>query len=106
MNERPESAGGKAALASLINREIVQLAVLAVIAVVAFFLTRAVAADNHNTRVRDAAEWYGRGQEQLHANHLDAAIATFRRATARDRSDRAYMFALADALARNHDGEA
>ena len=85
--------------AALIHREILQLGVLILVAVAAFFVTRAVAASNRETSLRDAAEWYRRGRQQVEAGHVDDAIDSFRRATVRNRTDRRYVLALAQALA-------
>jgi len=92
--------------AALVHREILQLGVLIVVAVVAFLVTRAVAASNRDTTLRDAAEWYRRGQQQIEAGKLDAAVDSLRRATVRDRSNTSYALALAHALALNGDHDA
>ncbi len=92
--------------AALIHREILQLGVLILGAVAAFFVTRAVAESNHVTSLRDAAEWYRRGQLQIAAGTVDDAVDAFRRATVRDRSDKRYTLALAHALALNGDNDA
>ena len=92
--------------AALIHREILQLGVLILVAVAAFFVTRAVAVSNRDTSLRDAAEWYRRGQQQIEAGRVDDAIDSFRRATVRDRNDKRYALALAHALALNGDNDA
>ena len=51
--------------AALIHREIFQLGVLILVAIAAFLLTRAVAASNRDMSLRDAAEWYRRGQQAI-----------------------------------------
>ena len=51
------------------------------VASAAFFLTRAVAASNRDMSLRDAAEWYRRGQQEMQAGQVDDAIDAFRRAT-------------------------
>jgi tetratricopeptide (TPR) repeat protein len=91
---------------ALIHREIVQLGVLILVALGAFLLTRAIAASNHEMSLRDAAEWYRRGQQAMAAGRLDDAIDSLRRATMRDRSDTRYVLVLAQALARKGDAEA
>ncbi len=91
--------------AALINREILQLCVLLLIAVATFFLTRAVAASNRDMSLRDAAEWYRRGQEALQAGRLDDALEAFRRATVRNRTEKTYALALARTLAQHHDDD-
>jgi tetratricopeptide (TPR) repeat protein len=88
---------------ALIHREMIQLAVLVGIAVVAFVLTKALAASNRDLNVRNAAEWYSRGQEFARAGRIDEAIDAFRRATVRNRDDRTYVLALANALMLKHD---
>ena len=75
-------------------------------AVAAFFVTRAVAANNRDVSLRDAAEWYRRGQQALDAGQVDEAIDDFRRATARNRTEKPYVLALSRALARAHDEDA
>lgn len=92
--------------AAFIHREIVQLCCLGAVAVAAFFLTRAVAANNSATRMKDAAEWYRQGEQALAAGKANDAVSAFRRATARDRGRKPYVLALAQALARNNDTEA
>ena len=89
-----------------IHRELLQVGALLIVAVSAFFVTRAVAANNRDMSVRDAAEWYRRGQEQIDGRKLDDAVDSFRRATVRDRGEKRYVLALARALARNRDDDA
>ncbi len=89
---------------ALIHREIFQLGALIVLAVAAFLVTRAVAASNREMSVRDAAEWFRRGQQEIQSGQLDQAIDSLRRATVRDR-DKRYELALAQALALNHDDD-
>jgi tetratricopeptide (TPR) repeat protein len=91
---------------NLIQREILQLVLLIAIAVAAFFVTRAIAANNHDMNLRDAAEWYRRGLGQLDAGDADSAIDSFRRATVKDRSEKRYVLALARALASTRQDEA
>jgi tetratricopeptide (TPR) repeat protein len=88
--------------ARLIHREIVQLSVLIAIAVTAFFLTRAIASSNSETTLRDAADSYARGRQQLAAGDAEAAIRSLRRAVVKDRSNRQYSMTLAQALAAGH----
>lgn len=89
-----------------LHRELIQIAVLALVAVAAFFVTRAVAANNRGMTLRDAAEWYRRGQQQLAQGRVDEAIASFRRATVKNRGYRVYTLALARALMRKGDAAA
>lgn len=91
---------------ALIHREMFQLTALVLVAVAAFFLTRAVAASNRNMNLRDAAEWYRRGQQAIAAGQVDDAIDAFRRASARKRDDKRYALALAESLARKRDDDA
>jgi len=91
---------------ALIHREIVQLSVLIFVAIAAFWLTRAVAASNRDMSLRDAAEWYRRGQQAIETGRVDDAIDSLRRATVRDRHDKRYVLALARALALKRDDEA
>jgi Tfp pilus assembly protein PilF len=91
--------------AAFIHREVLQLSVLMLVAVAAFFVTRAVAASNRDMSLRDAAEWYSRGQHALETGHIDGAIEAFRRATVRNRANKTYVLALARALALNRDDE-
>jgi tetratricopeptide (TPR) repeat protein len=67
---------------AFLHREILQLAVLIVAAVLLFFGTRAVAASNRRMRLRDAAEWSERGERALAAARLDEGLYDFRRAAA------------------------
>jgi tetratricopeptide (TPR) repeat protein len=88
--------------ARLIHREIVQLLVLIVFVAGAFFLTRAIAASNRETTLRDAADSYERGRQQLAAGDAGAAVASLRRAVVKDRANQEYAMALARALAADH----
>jgi tetratricopeptide (TPR) repeat protein len=89
--------------AAIIHREMVQLAALIVVAALAFFSTRRVAAANHETATRDAREWYRRGQAAMAAGLIDDAADDFRRAAVRRRGDRTYGLALSQALAARGD---
>ena len=55
--------------------------------------------------VRDAAAWFGRGQQAMETGHLDEAIDSLRRATVRNRDDKRYVLTLAEALALKRDQE-
>lgn len=83
---------------ALIHREMLQLIALAVIAVAAFFLTRAVATNNRESSLRNAAEWYRRGEQALESGRIDDAIAAFRRASVKSRNNKVYNVALARSL--------
>jgi tetratricopeptide (TPR) repeat protein len=91
---------------NLIHREILQLVLLIAVAVAAFFVTRAIAANNRDMNQRDAAEWYQRGLRQLDTGDADNAIDSFRRATVKHRSEKRYVLALARALATTRQYEA
>lgn len=91
--------------AALIHRQILQLTALMLIVVVAFLGTRAIAVSNRDMRLRDAAELYRRGQREFDQGRLREATDDFRRATVRDRASKAYVLALARALARSHDDD-
>jgi Flp pilus assembly protein TadD len=91
---------------ALIHREIGQLSVLILIAAAAFFATRSIAASNRTMSLRDAADWYQRGQQALGQGQTTDAIEAFRRTTVRNRNDKTYTLALAQALMRNGDDEA
>lgn len=105
MDETRGTVGSADERAALIHREIFQLSALVIIAVAAFFLTRGVAASNREMSLRDAAEWFRRGQQAIQAGRVDEAIDSFRRATIRDRDDKQYLLALAQALALKRDDE-
>lgn len=85
---------------ALIHREVTQLVVLVLIAIAAFFVTRAVAVNNHDLSMRNADEWCRRGQGLVAAGRLDEAVDAFRRATVRNRTDRTYLLSLSRALAQ------
>ena len=91
---------------AVIHREILQIGVLILIAVVGFFATRAIAANNREVTLRDAEAWYERGQRLMSAGRVEEAIASLRRASVRNRYERKYARALAKALERNGDTEA
>jgi len=82
-----------------IRREIIQLILLAVAAAGAFFLTRAVASANRLESLRDAAQWFERGEAGLAAGDVDRAIESFHRAVVRNRGEQRYGRALAGAMA-------
>jgi tetratricopeptide (TPR) repeat protein len=91
---------------AVVHREIFQLAVLIAIAVVGFFVTRAVAENNRQVTIRDAEALYERGQRLIAAGRVGEAIAPLRRASVRDRDERKYALALAKALERHGETEA
>jgi tetratricopeptide (TPR) repeat protein len=91
---------------ALIHREILQIGALMLIAVVSFFATRAVAANNREQTFRDAEAWFARGQQLMAAGRVEDAIASLRRASVRNRYERKYALALARALSQKGDTEA
>jgi tetratricopeptide (TPR) repeat protein len=97
-----ETAEGTA----IIHREMLQLGVLILVAIAAFFATRSIAASNSATNLRDAADWYRRGQQALAEGRVADAIDDFRRTMVRNRQYKTYLLALAGALVRNGDDEA
>src|SRR3954467_7594346 len=99
-----DSAGG--GRTTFVHREVLLLGILSVVAIAAFFLTRAVAANNHNMSLRDAAEWYSRGNQALAQGRVEGAIVSFRRAMVRQRDNKTYALALVRALASHHDNAA
>ena len=90
---------------ALVHRESFQLIALIALAVAAFLVTRAIASSNREMTLRDAAEWFRRGQQAMETGHVDEAIDSLRRATVRDRGDKRYVLTLAQALALKHDQE-
>jgi Flp pilus assembly protein TadD len=91
---------------ALVHREFLQVGALLLLTITGFVATRAVAVSNRRTSIREAAEWYRRGQDQIDHKDLDDAIDSLRRATARDRNETRYALALARALTLNRDYEA
>jgi tetratricopeptide (TPR) repeat protein len=83
------------ARARLIHREIVQLLQLGVLAIAAFFVTRALATSNRRTTLQNGAEWYARGTALMNRG-------AFRRATVTNRHEPKYVLAMAGAMARQH----
>jgi outer membrane protein assembly factor BamD (BamD/ComL family) len=83
-----------------IHREMIQLMALVLVAVAAFFVTRAVASNNREISLRNAAEWYRHGVRFVDAGRIDDAIDAFRRATVRNRTNKTYVVVLAKTLAR------
>lgn len=99
--EHPSSATPERA--TLIHRELLQLGVLVLVAVAAFFVTRAVATNNRDMHRRNAAEWYRRGHQHIEAGRIDDATDAFRRATVGHRANKVYVLALARSLALKGD---
>lgn len=82
-----------------VHREIIVLIILSVSAIAAFTVTQSAASSAHTRRVRDAAEWYARGEAARSSGQLDAAVDAFGRARALDRDREAYHLSFATALA-------
>lgn len=81
--------------------------VIAIAAVPTYMLTRRVADLNRERNAHIAAYWYRQGQRELTEGRPEAAIASLREAVTNDRNNRAFAFALAEALAAtNRDDEA
>ncbi len=90
----------------LVHRELILLLVLTGVAAAAFFATRAVAIANTRVRLADADILFEQGKHELQLRQLDAAVASFRRAVARDPVSKRARLALADGLAAQHQSEA
>jgi Flp pilus assembly protein TadD len=86
-------------LRRIVRRETVRLAVLTGVACAVFLVTRALAERAEHLHLQDAARWHERGLELLHTSPGDAAVA-FRRAVIKNRDDKRYVLALAEALTR------
>lgn len=91
---------------TFIHREIAVIAMLCVVVVLGFVLTRAAAGANRALRLRDATAWYETGKRELADGHTAPAILALRRATAIARDDRAFQLALAAALAADQQDDA
>ena len=89
----------------LLQRETFLLLLLVAAAVALYFVTRAIAANNRGFTLREAAEWYARGQQQIAAGDADRAVDSFRRATAKNRDEPRYVLALTGALVHTGRGE-
>lgn len=103
---KPDPTPDSTDRSTLVHREILKLSALILLAVGSFLMTRAFAASNRRMSLRDAAEWYRRGQQSLDAGRVDEAIDSLRRATVRDRDEKRYDLTLARALALKGDDEA
>jgi hypothetical protein len=90
-------------IAAIVHRELVKVVVLIGVTVIAFLSTRSLALANRETNKRDAQEWYRRGRLAGDAGRNDEAVQALRRAVVRRRGDRAYVLALAAALAGRGD---
>jgi tetratricopeptide (TPR) repeat protein len=90
---------------AFIHQEILKLAILIALAMVAFFVTRVIAASNRSMTERDAAEWYARGERALAEGDPTHAVEAFRHASVMKRGDRQYTLALARALIVTHEND-
>jgi len=91
---------------AFIHQEILKLAIVIALAIAGFFVTRAIAASNRSMTLRDAAEWYARGEGALASGDPAVAVEAFRRATVMKRGDRQYSLALGRALVTTHQTDA
>jgi tetratricopeptide (TPR) repeat protein len=82
------------------------LIALLVIAIVAFFGTRAIARASQAMHKADAARWYARGRDELARGAAVDAVASLRRAAVLDRNEPRYRLALASALTASGGREA
>jgi Tfp pilus assembly protein PilF len=89
-----------------VHRETVRLAVLTLIAIVAFLATRLLAQRAERQELQDAAAWYDRGVALLKESNPDDAAVAFRRAVMKHRGEKRYVLGLADALGRSGNAEA
>lgn len=85
-------------LSWVVQREILVLATLCVVAVLAFVATRAVARLDADIRARDAVTWFRTGEARLAAGNPEAAVEALRHASAMARDHLDYRLALASAL--------
>ncbi len=91
----------------VLNRELLLLIALGVIAIGVFAFTKRMAAKEQQLDARIAAIWYDEGERQLSSGKVERAIESFRKATTDALGNRTYTLALATALAAgNHDAEA
>jgi tetratricopeptide (TPR) repeat protein len=91
----------------ILNKEILLLAGLALVAFGVFVFTRQMAAKEQRLEAKIAAVWFERGMQYMQSGETDKAIQSFRKATADIADNQKYVMALANALAvENHDAEA
>jgi len=88
--------------ARLIHREIQQLIALGIVAVLAFFATRTMAAGNRSMRREDAGVWFARGEQASRDGRGHDAVELYRRAVVRDPASTPYRLAFALALQADH----
>lgn len=82
----------------MLRREIVFLAFLSIVAVLAYWGARTFAASNRRMKAGTAAAWYREGRQRLSQGHPDAAVSAFRNAAANDHTNRVYLLSLARGL--------
>lgn len=91
----------------LVQREVILLVLLALIASAAFVFTREVARRERADSLADAAAWFAIGERELNEGRAAAAVSSLRQATSRHRDNRQYILTLARALAADgHPDEA
>ena len=85
----------------LVQREVVLLVLLALIASVVFVFTREVAQSQRATGLADATEWFAIGERQLRDGDAASAVSSLRKAVGLNRDNRRYILTLGRALAAN-----
>jgi tetratricopeptide (TPR) repeat protein len=90
----------------LVHREILVLASLAAVAVVAFIVTRDFAKSNDRMRRQDAAVWFEVGQRALAGGRPTEALTALRRAVSKDLGNTRFQVALAAALSTTREDDA
>jgi len=99
VDERGPSPGpDRAWPLGLVQREVVLVIVLAVVAIVLFGMTRSLAEWSAGTDVAAAARAFDEGEALVTAGDLPRGIAALRRAVSRDRLNATYVLALVRAL--------
>lgn len=96
-----------ALLRQIVRRETLCLLLLIGVGVAGSFATYALARRAETIARREAIEWHRRGLDDLARGDPRGAAIAFRRATMKQRGERRYVLALADALVRQgHDDAA
>lgn len=91
----------------ILNKEILLLVALALLAFGVFVFTKTMAAREQQMEVKIGRIWYEQGQQYIASGKTEKAIQAFRRSTIGTRYNQKYALALADALAAgNQDAEA
>src|ERR1051326_7555520 len=83
----------------IVQREVVQLLVLAAVTIPLFLFTRSVAGKNRALNISVASTWYRLGQQELKGGNPPKAIEFLRKAATNDHDNPEYALALATALA-------